>query len=369
LSAQLRGSLESETICLPPQSQFSSVEAYEQSYDEAFHKLSQSVVQDVPVDEDNDLLVTPAELQTLDTRFAQARTRRAGMLTDEILEAQSQRCQFYLKLSVIVEDALELPGIQMEDYSPQLVLYGKALEQALRDNFYELFHREQKLSTYDTRSHCYNGNSSETFGKKAVDDTMIGGYAHLIAAQSTHLASLCQTNQIKEQNQTKETAAWTSWWNRLQNDIHEARRIRNLADHASPTSPDRQSLQDMCTLIMGSDAATGILPRLCVGSALQRELYPPVISFEVVQRFVNNSCAVLCTAVKTNGGIKAVIRDGGYVVSISSKRVQAFCTANGCQRSELLNRELVVKVLKSESQGGKDFFTAEIQSCPALTSV
>jgi hypothetical protein len=102
---------------------------------------------------------------------------------------------------------------------------------------------------------------------------------------------------------------------------------------------------------------------------LQRELYPPVISFEVVQRFVNNSCAVLCTAVKTNGGIKAVIRDGGYVVSISSKRVQAFCTANGCQRSELLNRELVVKVLKSESQGGKDFFTAEIQSCPALTSV
>jgi hypothetical protein len=257
----------------------------------------------------------------------------------------------------------------MEDYSPQLVLYGKALEQALRDHFYELFHKEQKLSTYDTRNHCFNGNSQESFANKNVEDTMIGGYAHLIAAQSAHLASLCQSNQIKDRDQLMQVGGWTSWWNRLQNDIHEARRIRNLADHASPISPDRQDLQKMCALILGEGTAPGILPRTAVGSALQRELFPPAISFDVIQRFVGKSCSVLCTAVKTNGGIRGVTCDGGYAVNVSPKRVQAFRNENGCQQTDLLNMELVVKVLECSTQNGKDFFAAEIQSCPAVTTV
>ena len=360
LSEQLRKHIPAGGIPRLPRGDYATEEAYDQSYDQAFDRYSQHVIHDVEVDEDQDLVITPAELQTLDDRFAQARSRCRPHLTDELLAQQSERCQFYLKLSVVVEDALELPGIQMEDYSPQLVLYGKALEQSLRDNFYELFRNDPTLSIYDTYANCEDSSSPDVFANKPVGQTLIGNYVFLMSAKRQYLASLCQSNAIDGENLPQDVFDWTNWWYQLQRDIYSARGIRNLADHADDLSPTRDSLNHMCQMLLGDSQQQGILPRTVVGQQLCQQLFPPAISFAATERFVHSSCLMRCTAVKQNGGIKGVTLDGGYPVNISPKRVLEFRKNQDCLGVDLQGRILTVHILEFRNQDGKDFFSAEI---------
>lgn len=259
-------------ICKTHEEGISEEEAADH-YDSEFHRESQSYVQDVEVDADGKIIdVSLEQLQLLDHHFADARNHCRKNLTDEILVQQSERCQFYLKLSVVVEHALDLPGFLMEDYSPQLVLYGKALEQALRDNLYELFHREEELSVYDTYKHRSNPASEKIFGKLNVDKAYIANYAYVIAGKKGHLEDLCETYGI-ESSIYKPFSSWNSWWNLLQKDIHRAREIRNLADHADPVSPCREDLNQMCSLLFGDDKNSGILNRVVVGRQLSDQLF------------------------------------------------------------------------------------------------
>ena len=356
LSEQLRKSISTGSMGMLPRSEYASEEAYEEAYDQAFS----NAIQDLETDEEQDLVVTPAEMQTLDSRFADARTRCRTYLTDELLSQQSERCQFYLKLSVIVEDALELPGIQMEDYSPQLVLYGKALEQALRDNFYDLFHKDSTLSVYNTYHNCPEPYSDDVFANKTINQTLIGNYTCLIAAKRSYLVGLCQDNPVTIPDQPADINGWNSWWNRLNSDVSTARKIRNLADHADSVSPDRSSLNNMCDMLLGSGSDVGILPRTVVGKQLRQNLFPPEISHEVLEKFLNNTCRVQCTTVKKNGGIKGVTCDGGYPVNISPKRAKSFREANSCQDVDFTGKILMVKVLECTTQDNKDFFGAQI---------
>ena len=356
LSEQLRKSISTGSMGMLPRSEYASEEAYEEAYDQAFS----NAIQDLETDEEQDLVVTPAEMQTLDSRFADARTRCRTYLTDELLSQQSERCQFYLKLSVIVEDALELPGIQMEDYSPQLVLYGKALEQALRDNFYDLFHKDSTLSVYNTYHNCPEPYSDDVFANKTINQTLIGNYTCLIAAKRSYLVGLCQDNPVTIPDQPADINGWNSWWNRLNSDVSTARKIRNLADHADSVSPDRSSLNNMCDMLLGSGSDVGILPRTVVGKQLRQNLFPPEISHEVLEKFLNNTCRIQVTTVKKNGGIKGVTCDGGYPVNISPKRAKSFREANSCQDVDFTGKILMVKVLECTTQDNKDFFGAQI---------
>lgn len=362
LSAQLRKMLPAEGVQIPPRDNFTSAEEYSQEYDQAFDEFSSKIISDVEVDEDQDLAVTAAELQTLDARFADARRRCRGELTDEMLASQSERCQFYLKLSVIVEDALELPGIQMEDYSPQLVLYAKALEQSLRDNLFDLFHREPSLSVYDTRARMDAPNSLETFARFDMSHTYIGNYQFMMSHKKDYLANLCVRNQISTVYLPEDEQDWTAWWNKLSQDVNGAREIRNATDHANETSPGRDDLNDMCKLLFGTPTSTGIIPRVAVGKRLYLLMYPPEISFAVTQKFLNQTCQMRCTMVKTNGGIKGVLCDGGYPVNISPNRVNSFRVANNAQSVDLVEKILTIKVLESNSQNNQTYFGAQIIS-------
>lgn len=363
LSSQLRKFIPSENNpLLLPDSQ-APEHVYVQAYDSEFDKLSQKMICDVEVDADEDLEVTPAELQTLETRFAEARTRCRIGLSDELLSSQSERCQFYIKLSVVVEDALELPGIQMDDYSPQLVLYGKALEQSLRDNFYELFHKEPKLSIYSTYTQLEDPLSPDVFANKLVNQTLIGNYTFLMSAKRSYLANLCHCNAIQTMNQPTDSASWITWWSNLEDDIFEARRIRNMADHADAVlSPRKENLELMCDLLFGTSTSAGLLSRSLVGKSLLQQIFPPAISFEVAQKFIGKQCHMICKTVKRNGGLNGVTNEGGYAVNISPKRVLTYRNEHLCENLDFSGKELIVLVIECKTQDNREFFAAEIVS-------
>ena len=362
LSTQLRKFISDGTsTLLLPNGQFST-EEFDQRYDVEFDKISQNLVRDVDVDEEEDLTVTPAELKTLEMRFAEAKTRCRTNLPEDILSSQSERCRFYIMLSVIVEDALELPGIQMDDYSPQLVLYGKALEQSLRDNFYELFHNEPSLSVFNTYTKTEDMSSPNVFANKEVNKTLIGNYTYMMSEKKDYLASLCNDNKIQVFDLPHHNIrSWINWWEQLKCDIFEARRLRNLADHADAViSPNRENLDLMYDLLFGTSTSVGVLSRALVGKALYQQLFPPAIPLEVVNKLVGSTCHIICKAVKPNGGIKGVTCEGGYAVNISPKRVQAYSNAHKHESFNLVGMKLVVSVLECRSQDNRVFFGAEI---------
>lgn len=240
--------------------------------DEEYDQLSSSIIADIGLDEEQELNISEEEEETLLQRFASARDRCRSELTDQLLERLGERCQFYVRLSVVVEDALTvLPASFQEDYSPQLVLYGKALEQALRDNLYELFHREETLSEYDTYSHRANPSSPKNFRRRRAGRVYIGDFVHLIDGMSGHLGRLCAGAGLEGRDQE----SWSLWWVGLQRDINKARQIRNLSDHADARSPGRENLDGMCALLFGAGEEQGVLERSLVGETLYRALFSP----------------------------------------------------------------------------------------------
>ena len=252
-----------------------SDEEYESECDRRMDEVSGKIVQEVEVDDHDHLVnVDERDLQTLDERFNEA-AGRCGLHIDEaLLRSMSERCRFYLKLAVVVEDALNLPGmVEMEDYSPQLVLYGKALEQALRDCFYELFRKDPQLAVYDYKKHAPNPGQGETFRCKAAQETFIGNYAYVIQGCRDYLGTLCLRHRVFLMDGSA-PSDWKRWWDVLKTDIHNARKIRNLTDHADPTSPDRSKLKRMNRLLFGSGKEMGILERIQVGPALHGKLSP-----------------------------------------------------------------------------------------------
>lgn len=361
LAAQLRKNLLKGTRPQLVREEGVSEEEFAQQYDVEYDRIGQQIVQDIEVDEEQELVdVTPAELQTLETRFAEARRRCRTGLTDEMLEQQSERCQFYIKLSVIVEDALNFPkAFSMIDFSPQLVLYGKALEQALRDNLYELFNKEETLSVHSTYTHKEDRASAEAFRNKPAGRTYIGNYAFLIADKRSYLGSLCSENCVALNGESAPDS-WSDWWYQLQQDIHSARAIRNLTDHADEESPDKTLLDSMCDLLFGEGEVKGILERVTVGKQLARLLFPPTIPRAVIEKLVGETCEVKCTTLKKNGGVKAETCDGGYTVNISVKKAQKYRESIVPQEFEPVGGIFRVRILEYKIQDGKEFFCAEI---------
>jgi hypothetical protein len=164
-----------------------------QQYDIAYEEIGQQIVQDVEADEEGELLnVSPEGLLTLDSRFAEVRHIRPE-ITDGMLEKQSERCALYIKLSVIVEDALQFLNGIMGDFSPQLVLYGKALEQALRDDFYDLFHTRNDL--YDFGNFLFRDSDPAS--------TYIGNYRYAISEKKDRLCIMCQNYNLATDDGSK----------------------------------------------------------------------------------------------------------------------------------------------------------------------
>ena len=235
-----------------------SQEELDERYDEVADEIVGEIVPQLPSAE---------ELQTLDERFREVRSRGVRTeITDTFLDALTDECQFYLKIAVVVEDALRiLHTVNLGDFSAQLVMYGKVLEQCLRDNMHELFHTEKKLKIWDLYRHKEDDKSTQCFGSMQVTKTFIGNYLYMMRDKKNYLSQLCNNKAIEsEEAQRKATGEWNQWWKALSEDVDAARECRNTEDHAGSKS-DKDDLQIMCNLLFGDK---GIMNRCRVAKKL-----------------------------------------------------------------------------------------------------
>lgn len=218
-------------------------------------------------------LPTKEEMQTLDERFLEVRSRGVRTeVTDTFLGSLSEECGFYLKIAIVVEDALKaLDMVNLGDFSAQLVMYGKVLEQCLRDNMYLLFSTERTLKDWDLYAHKKNVESRNRFGAMRLTQTFIGNYVHLITDKKNYLSQLCNNKSVEdEETKTHGPSEWNSWWEKLSGDVDVARTCRNSADHAGSKSK-KDDLTVMCDLLFGDK---GILTRCSVAKRLYDKITP-----------------------------------------------------------------------------------------------
>lgn len=365
LAGQIRKQLSG--VSFPPlvRGEGVSDEEFADQEDAAFDQYSRHILQDVEVDEEQDLVdVTPTELQTLDARFQNALTRQPGRaITDSLLGKLSERCRFYLKLALVVEDALDFPGVFiMEDYSPQIVIYGKAFEQALRDGLYGLFKREPTLSAYDTKYHAARPNSENAFRNMSMRRAGIRNYVTLIQDKSDYLGGLCSSKNVQS-TAGGAAGSWSDWWHRFQSDINAARKIRNRihpGDDVPGDTPGKADLNKLCDLLLGQNGAPGILESSLVGKRLYAGIFAPHIPIDVQQNMIGSTCDITCTVFKPNGGIKGVTSQEGYVVNISPSRVHRFRETWPSEDFDPLDRHFNVRILEFNRQNDLEYFGAEI---------
>lgn len=360
LSNQIREALPAEVFSLPAKpSNITEVE-FDRLCDEKFDEIGQRIIQDVEVDDDQELInVTTEELQTLDNRFYEAVSRCRNGFDTRLLNIFSERCKFYFKLAVIVEDALNFPGIKLQDYSPQLVLYGKVLEQSLRDNLYPLFHKDKELGEYDTYTNKKSASSPNVFRNKNSEKSFIGDYAHLINAQRQYLSEICSDKNIQSNGQNLDVAQWESWWRGLEDDIHQARKIRNKTDHASPISPDSTDLNNMFDCLAGTPLKEGVLSRLETGLNLFRALYPASVPQSTIDSLINQECTMTVLEKKPDGRIKGILDDNYMPVKISKKKYVDFLSKNP-ESNIVIRDKLQVRISDFRAQDDEEFFCAEI---------
>lgn len=239
-------------------------EQIDEHYDQVAEEIVGEMVPQLP---------TKEEMQTLDERFLEVRSRGVRTeVTDAFLGSLSEECGFYLKIAIVVEDALKaLDMVNLGDFSAQLVMYGKVLEQCLRDNMYLLFSTERTLKDWDLYAHKKNVESRNRFGAMRITQTFIGNYMHMMTDKKNYLSQLCNNKSVQdEEDKMQDTSDWNDWWKNLSNDVDAARTCRNSADHAGSKSK-KDDLTVMCGLLFGDK---GILTRCSVGKRLYDKITP-----------------------------------------------------------------------------------------------
>lgn len=243
--------------------------------DEAFMEQTKELLPPPPEDQ---------SLQTLDELFREAQQYEDfSRLDREVLESMTPACQVYVKMGVVIQDKLrfmeELTSEGM-DFSAQLVFYGKALEQDLKDCFFDLFHSHSSLN--DFRTNVFSPDPAKrgeklTFAQlSSKDQTCIGTYWNLIRTKEKDLAGLCGGAGRKPEERLDEF-----WWKELSINLQQAGLIRSLADHAGKEakwnprnwlrgparlvdeqigrfeSPGKESMDLMLTLLFGGSVRGG----------------------------------------------------------------------------------------------------------------
>lgn len=315
--------------------------------DRAYDQSSQKLLPVVQVDEDDDLTdITYEELQTFEEKFSAARKRIHTDLSDEILERQSERSQFYLKMAVIVEDALNLPGFIFDDYSAQLILYGKAAEQVLRDNLFVPFQKIEDLSDYDS------------FDKKKINKVYLSDFQFLIRDRKIQLKDLCSKITNFHMYSLNQPEDWNVWWTGLEGFIDKVREIRNKAAHAGTSYTEKTDLQTIYNLIVGDSENIGIINRVLVGKELCLKYVDQEIDINHVDEMIGKCYNMICTKLKTDGGIRGRLNDYGYAVNISKRKVQRF-KGNSSVNIDV-DSIMTVKILEFKISNEKSYFAAEI---------
>lgn len=336
---------------------------YDAQYDSAFtQQLSDKVVDTLAVDEDEELVeVSQEEQLTLERRFREARAVTREAVTDELLGQLSPRTAFYLKLSVVVEDALSILKLlhtqQTIDCSAQLILYGKAVEQQLKDSFYPLFHREETLRQYTIRDDEAGWIS---FGQVSQERTSIGNYMHALGDQAGYLSQLCADRGITRGGGTLTPGQWNSFWTELRWKINEARKLRNLSAHTNPGDcpvwEDVDRIAELC-FGLGQDS---VLRCCTVGGDLNIALFGCGELGLTEGKALEGTEAVLrVTRVKPNGGMDGMLEGNQCLAKVSPSKAKKY-------RQQHPEEELTaqtrcrVRLTEYREQDGALYFAADL---------
>lgn len=287
------------------------------------------------------------EQKTLEIKFQAVRSKVLPNLDDDLMDLLSVKCRLYLQIAVVVEDALSvLDNFKLGDLSAQMVMYGKVLEQQLRDNLYPLFHKEDGLKHFDTFVKQNNPYSDKTFASMSVKKTCIGNYVYLMQDCSSHLKDLCSSNEVYYN-----TGVITSqWWSQLGSDVNDARDLRNRTDHAG-SETNKANLESMHDLLFGNGQ---IMRRCVVGSDLTRKLWPeaetasagsssciPVVE-ENVDSWIGKIVTVTNIEATKRGSLRGSFEGSHYAVSISPKKLLE-C---GCRAEDFLGQCINARIIR-----------------------
>ena len=138
------------------------------------------------------------------------------------IEWLSDKCKEYLKTALIVDYKLMGEICLLSDLSAQSVFYGKFLEQLLKDVLFPLFKNSPRLSDKLTRLTA-NGIKEVTSPKQTTIGTYCNAISRHLELISEVLGNICTTKTIEE---------WKIYWQQLNNQLIEAKEIRNKTDHA-----------------------------------------------------------------------------------------------------------------------------------------
>lgn len=338
---------------------------YDVLCDQEFSRqYSDKVVDALPVNEDDELTgVTEEQQFSLDQRFREARQITRPELTDALLEKVSARTGFYLKLSVVVEDALSVLRLMQAsdreavDCSPQLILYGKAVEQQLKDSFFPLFHREATLKTYQTRIE----GSLRPFEDVEEGRTTIGNYMHAIRDNLPQLGALCSRHGLHLGGAALSETQWQTFWTTLHRNINKARDLRNLSAHTSRTRfPKWEDVDRIAQLSFGNLEDGNIFTCCSVASDLNISLFGnDGLSISEAKALAGTE-QIICFAHPTkNRGVHGRLEEQNCTVKISPTMTKQFRNAN--PGVDVAHQEKFrVRLIEYKEQNGELFFSAEI---------
>lgn len=298
------------------------------------------------------------EQKTLESRFNSIRAQvdPDGLVDDALLASLSKKCLLYLQIAFVVDDALSaLKDFHLGDLSAQMVMYGKVLEQQLKDNLYQLFKKDSVLKDIDVFTNSTDPYSWNTFAAMKIKKTSIGNYMSLMRGQSQRLATLCLWSGIRHGNQHPDSA----WWENLGDSVNAARDLRNGGDHAG-TETSQSDLLDMRRLLFGDGQ---ILQRCTVGKQLTQTLWPPAQPVVQNQPAGNDKDQLIGQTVNmtdieatSRRGIRGIIEGTNHGVTVSPRHL----ADKNLDPQDFVGKTIQVKVLEWNDNPNAQKFVAEI---------
>ena len=280
------------TSALPPMSQEEKLDTYRQISDR-LHESAESVlaIETGPGDEQEkdhklDLLIAQTgneilpdvdpetleegRLTNMDQRFAAIRARMGleAELSDEMMRSLSPLCRFYVEAALVVEDHMESIMFMLKDYSTHLVMYGKCLEQSLRDGLFPVLRTHADFRDYNTYVHRNTPGDTRTFGAmQSETSAMLGSFYYILNERKNQFGALCAQCGVTVPgvvDQPMETENWVQWWRSFAQKVRKAKDIRNRV-HAGGRSPSKEDLDELRRATFGME---GVLHLSQVGRTL-----------------------------------------------------------------------------------------------------
>ena len=132
-----------------------------------------------------------------------------------MMRSLSPLCRFYVEAALVVEDHMESIMFMLKDYSTHLVMYGKCLEQSLRDGLFPVLRTHRDFRDYNTYVHRNTPGDTRTFGAmQSETSAMLGSFYYILNERKNQFGALCAQCGVTVPgvvDRPMETENWVQW--------------------------------------------------------------------------------------------------------------------------------------------------------------